>query len=83
MIKLSENMTALVNLKTTIEAMQNLKELISYYSVDKPGPAYMTADYNGHIIDLQFDRYIAVNAMKEQYQILYDYLSELEIEADL
>ena len=83
MIKLSENMTALVNLKTTIEAMQNLQVLISYYSENKPGPAYMTADYNGSIIDLQIDRQIIVITLKAQYAILYDYLAELGIEADL
>ena len=83
MVKLSENRVALINLGTTIEAMENLDKLIKYYSEDKTGPAYVTCgSVNGPgEIKTQIDRKIMVVCLQAQKQKLVDYLSTLGIEA--
>lgn len=83
MIKLSENKTALVNLGSTIKALDSLDYLITEYSQDKVGPAccefnYVAVDHK----NVQIDRKIIVKALKEQRQVLVDYLSTLGIEVD-
>jgi hypothetical protein len=83
MIKLSENRTALVNIPITIKAIDDFDDLINYYSVDKPGPAYCTfkgIDGPGEI-SVQIDRPIMVETLKLQRQKLVDYLVTLGIEA--
>jgi len=83
MIKLSENKTALVNLGSTIKALDSLDYLIAEYSQDKVGPAY--CEFNYVAVDhkkVQIDRKIIVKALKEQRQVLVDYLNTLSIEVD-
>ncbi len=83
MIKLADNKVALVNLGTTIKALEELDTLIKYYSVDKPGPAYANfthVDGPGEV-QVQLDRKIVVPALQAQRQKLVDYLATLGIEA--
>ena len=83
MVKLSENRVALINLGTTIAAMDELDVLIKFYSVDKPGPAYVTfthVDGPGEV-KVQFDRNNILPALKAQKQLLVDYLATLGVEA--
>ena len=83
MVKLSENRVALINLGTTIAAMDDLDVLIKFYSEDKPGPAYVTythVDGPGEV-KVQIDRKIMVPALKAQKQRLVDYLATLGVEA--
>lgn len=83
MVKLSENRVALINLGTTIAAMDELDTLIKFYSEDKPGPAYVTythVDGPGEV-KVQIDRKIMVPALQAQRQKLVDYLATLGVEA--
>lgn len=83
MVKLSENRVALINLGTTINAMDKLDTLIKFYSEDKPGPAYVTCthvDGPGEV-KVQIDRKIMVPALQAQRQKLVDYLATLGVEA--
>lgn len=83
MISLSENATALINLKGTIEAVRRLDMLIETYSKDLPGPAYTSFSPVGSTpIEVQFDRPIAVTALKAQRALLTDYLAGLGIDAN-
>ena len=82
MVKLSENRVALINLGTTIAALDVLDTLIKFYSVDKPGPAYVTCtnvDGPGEV-KVQIDRKIIVPALQAQRQKLVDYLADLGVE---
>lgn len=83
MVKLSENRTALINLGTTIAAIDELDTLIKFYSVDKPGPAYCSfthVDGPGEV-KVQIDRKLMVPTLQAQRQKLVDYLATLGIEA--
>lgn len=84
MLSLSENRTALINLKTTLTALEQLRKLIEYYSEEKPGPAYVKFNLpSGRTDDddVQIDRSIMVIALKAQEQKLVDYLETLGIDA--
>lgn len=84
MIKLSENKVALVNLKTTIEALEQINSLIEFYSEEgKVGPAYCSFEYVYRTPEpkVQFTRSIMVKALQEQKQHLVDYLATLGIDA--
>lgn len=83
MISLEEHRTALINLRGTIEALENLDTLIKFYSVDKPGPAYCEFHYVDELNkpEVQIERSIMVTALKAQRQRLVDYLSRLGIRA--
>jgi hypothetical protein len=83
MIKLSENRTALINIPLTIKAIDDFDDLINYYSVDKPGPAYCTFKYIDGTGEssVQIDRPTVVETLKSQRQKLVDYLASLGIEA--
>lgn len=84
MIKLSENKTSLVNLNSTIKAVDSLDYLIKEYQQDhKVGPAYCNLEYvaNDHS-KVQIDRKIMVVALQSQRQKLVDYLASLGIDAN-
>lgn len=82
MISLKDNRIALMNLAGTIDALENIDELIKEYSEDKPGPAYVTFEFTFENHDkVQFDRAIMVNALYEQREKLTDYLALLGIKA--
>ena len=81
MISLSENRIALMNLPSTIVAMEELETLINFYSVDKPGPAYvrfMHVDGPGEI-SAQIDRKFILDALVAQHQKIVQYLKTLGI----
>jgi hypothetical protein len=82
MITLKDKKTALVNLGVTVDALDNLTDLIKYYSVDKPGPAYVVFNHTScGKSEAQIDRSIMVTALKAQKQKLVDYLATLGIDA--
>ena len=83
MISLKENRTALINLNVTIEALDELDQLIAYYRVDKPGPAYCTFEHvdGPGAVKVQVDRKIIVPALEAQRATLVAYLKKLGIEA--
>ena len=82
MVKLSDHRTELVNLGTTIKALDELDTLIKFYSVDKPGPAYATFTYvdGPGEVQVQFQRPIMVIALQAQRRHLSDYLARLGVE---
>lgn len=83
MLKLSEHRTSLINLKVTIDAIENLNYLIENYSEQKPGPAYCVFDYVAvEKSKVQIDRVIMVIALKQQKQKLVDYMNKLGIDVD-
>lgn len=82
MIKLSEHRTSLINLKFTIDALENIDTLIKWYSKDKPGPAYCEfshVDGPGKV-SIQFDRNIIIAALNAQRESLVNYCATLGIE---
>lgn len=82
MIKLSESKVALVNLKGTIEALEQIKSLIDSYKEDKAGPAYCSFDHVYRTeAKVQFNRPIMVKALEEQKEVLVNYLANLGIDA--
>jgi hypothetical protein len=83
MISLKEHRVGLINLKVTIDALDQLDSLIAYYMVDKPGPAYCTLEHvdGPGTVRVQLDRSIAVPALEAQRQRLVDYLKTLGIQA--
>ncbi len=82
MIKLSDNRIALINLGTTITALERLDTLINSYSTDKVGPAYCKfTNVNGQEeVSVQIDRNLIVPALQAQRQKLVDYFAALGIE---
>ena len=83
MIKLDEKRTALINLKATIDALENIDTLIKWYSEDKPGPAYCEFSYvdGPGKVSVQFDRKTMIIALNAQRESLVNYFAELGIEA--
>ena len=81
MISLKNNRSALVNLPVTIKALEDLEILISYYSKDVPGPAYVIFDCidGPNQIRTQMNRKIMVAALQSQKQQLKEYLFSLGI----
>lgn len=82
MIKLSEKRTELVNLKTTIGALESIDKLIKVYSTERPAPAYCQFDYidGPGKVDVQFDRKIIVDALSKQREKLVKYFADLGVE---
>jgi hypothetical protein len=83
MIKLSDNRIALLNLGTTITALERLDAVIKSYSADKSGPAYCKfTNVNGQEeLNVQIDRDLIVPTLQAQRKKLVDYLAALGIEA--
>lgn len=84
MLSLSENRTALVNLKHTLMALDEIRNLIGYYSEEKLGPAYVKFVLGAGPmaeINVQIDRPIMVAALTAQEQKLVNYLKTLGIDA--
>ena len=83
-LKLSEYRVSLTNLGVTFDALDKFDELIKFYSVDKPGPAYLKVDHGPIRADggIQIDRDIMVVALKQQRDRLVEYLAKLGIEVD-
>lgn len=85
-LKLSEHRTSLTNLGVTFDALDKLNELIKFYSMDTPGPAYLKIEHGPTSIQrdshIQIDRNIMVVALKEQRDRLIAYLAKLGIEVD-
>jgi hypothetical protein len=82
MLSLQEHRTELCNLRTTIEALEELerlKRLINLYATDMPGPVYVAFEKNAgrENINVQFNRKI----LSVQHKTLVDYLAKLGIQA--
>lgn len=80
MIKLKDNRVALINLGTTIKAIDQLDELILIYSEPTPGPAYVTFEYLDRPMSAQIDRSIMLVALNAQRDKLVEYMASLGIE---
>lgn len=82
MVSLNEHRSELCNLRTTIEALEELERLIDFYAEDKPGPAYVAFEITERTkVTVQFDRKIMVTALSAQRQTLVGYLAKLGIQA--
>lgn len=83
MISLKDNRTALFNIDSTIEALEKLDILIEHFSVDIPGPAYLTIQHV-HLTNnsIQIDRKIFLPVLTQQRQNLVEYLATLGIDAN-
>lgn len=77
MIKLKDNRVALIHLGTTIEEIDQLDELILFYSEPRPGPAYVTFEYLDRPMRVQIDLLVALNAQRDK---LVEYMASLGIE---
>lgn len=81
MIKYSESKTQLLNLKTTLEAVETLEYLIEKMSQDLPGPAYVVfANVAKDHSEIQIDRGTMLTALKSQRVSLCVYLQKLGID---
>lgn len=61
------NLARINSIQTTMEAIEQIEKLIEYYSVDKPGPAYLSCNnVNYESFDIQIDRKIMLDALTEQ-----------------
>lgn len=84
MISLKENRAALLNLKATINALDNFDLLIEYYSKEKPP---VSANVEFQYIDgpgkvsIEFDRKTILSALRAQKSELVEYLKSLGIQA--
>ena len=86
MISLKENKNALLNLGATIGAIEQFDALITHYSEDKPGPAYIQFNHGANTLsgsaNVQINREIILVALKAQRQKLVDYMATLGIDAN-
>jgi hypothetical protein len=84
MISLKENRIALLNLQTSINAIDEIDELIKFYNDStKTAPAYLTVNhYAGEASELQMDRNVFVKALQEQRESLVKSLALLGIDAN-
>ena len=83
MISLEENRTSLINLPSTIKALEDLDKLIVEYSKDLPGPAYTVFDVDRtKPIKVQFQRSIVLTALWKRREVLVEYLSTLGIDVN-
>lgn len=82
MIALSKHRGALANLGRPLEALQTLDDLIAYYTVDKPGPAYLKVKYACGEPDIQIDRQFMIEVLKNQRAKFVEYLATLGIDAE-
>jgi hypothetical protein len=82
MISAKEHRVGLSNLGVTFDAIRNLDRAIAYYSIDKPGPAYIAFEHST-IEKAQIERSIMVACLKAQRQRLIDYLNGIGIQWDI
>lgn len=84
MLSVKDNKTALINLRFTFKALEDLDLLINLYSTDLPGPAY--AEFSdgggGTVYKVQLDRTNVVIALKTQKNKLVEYLATLGLTWD-
>jgi hypothetical protein len=82
MISLKDNRTSLVNLRTTIEALERIDVLIEKFSVARIGIVYVDITIiDDDAVSLQMCPDIVVTALEAQREVLSEYLAELGIDA--
>jgi hypothetical protein len=83
MISFKENRNSLKNLQVTIDALETIDNLISYYEDKLLGRAFIQIRNTlvGEPI-LQLDAKIMVNALKAQKQVIADHLASLGIDVN-
>ena len=64
----------------TIKAVETLDDLITYYSVDVPNPAYLKVKHAMNEPEFQLDRDLILPALRAQRKIYIDYLTNAGIE---
>jgi hypothetical protein len=84
MISLKENRIALINLQTTINAIDEIDELIKFYNDStKTAPVYLNVRYYmGLSSELQMDKRIIIHALRAQREVIVNYLADLGIDAN-
>jgi hypothetical protein len=84
MISLKKNRIALINLQTSINAIDEIDELIKFYSDStKTAPVYLNVKYYmGESTELQMKRNVFVDALRGQRVVLVKYLADLGIDAN-
>jgi hypothetical protein len=84
MISLKKNRIALINLQTTINAIDEIDELIKFYNDStKTAPVYLNVRYYmGLSSELQMNRNVLVDALRGQRVVLVKYLADLGIDAN-
>ena len=80
MIKVSEHRTDLMNLHVTLKAIEQLENLIDYYNIGQPGPAYLQIRHAMGEPNIQIDRAFMIDALENQRRKLIDYLADLGID---
>jgi hypothetical protein len=81
MISLKKNRIALLNLQTSINAID---ELIKFYNDStKTAPVYLNVKYYiGESVELQMNRNVFVDALRGQRVVIVKYLADLGIDAN-
>ncbi len=64
----------------TIEAIETLDDLITYYSLEVPGPAYLKVKIHMNEPEIQLNRSVILPALRAQRKIYVDYLASAGIE---
>lgn len=82
MISVKQNKIALLNLRATFDAIENIDKAIAKYSDGSTGPAYIAFEY-ANLENLQIDRELMVTALVGQREKLVSYLRSLGIEWDV
>ena len=81
LIPLSRNRTALINLPTTIAALETVDRLITYYRDRRPEVIEVRFERGSSVDVIQLDRDMALELLTHKRQSLVDYLASLGIAA--
>ena len=81
LIPLSRNRTALINLPTTIAALETVDRLITYYRDRRPEVIEVRFERGSSSDVIQLDRDMALELLTHTRQSLVDYLASLGIAA--
>ena len=64
----------------TIKAVETLDDLITYYSLEVPGPAYLKVKFHMNEPEFQLNRSVILPALRAQRKIYTDLLADAGIE---
>lgn len=82
MISFKDHRVELMNLPTTIDAIEQLEGLITYYEYAPQGPAYLQIRHAMSEPNIQLDRSFMIEALQSQRRKLIDYLTDMGIDYD-
>ena len=81
LVPLARNRTALINLPTTIAALETVDRLITYYRDCRPEVIEVRFERGSSLDVIQLDRDMALELLTHKRQSLVDYLASLGIAA--